>query len=123
MSGGVMDRILGHFSFKEFVLAGTDISPTKNRTFLVIWSTKELSTDRFGASGHQNRAPATALSAGIGQVKRAWPAWLPGFDFGTKCKKIRRTSQTSYCHWSTNGRTLAVVYIRHARREDRTFCP
>jgi hypothetical protein len=29
---GVMDRILGHLSFKEFVLAGTDISPTKNRT-------------------------------------------------------------------------------------------
>jgi hypothetical protein len=31
----------------------------------------------FDASGHLNRAPATALSAGIDQVKRAWPAWLP----------------------------------------------
>ena len=43
MSGGVMNRILGHLSFKEFVLAGTDISPTKNRTFLV---GKAYSVDR-----------------------------------------------------------------------------
>ena len=52
-----------------------------------ILSTEVLSTDRFDGSGHLNRAPATALSAGIDQVKRAWPAWLPGLDFGTKYKK------------------------------------
>ena len=53
----------------------------------VILSTEVQSTDRFDASGRLNRAPAAALSAGIDQVKRAWPAWLPGLDFGTKCKK------------------------------------
>ena len=93
-----------------------------------ILSTEVLSTDRFDASGHLNRAPAAALSAGIDQVKRAWPAWLPGLGFGTKCKKIRRISQISYCQWSTDGRTLAlprrlpIVYIRHARCEGRNFC-
>jgi hypothetical protein len=47
--------------------------------------------------------------AGVEIPQWAWLAWLPGLDFGTKCKKIRRISQISYCQWSTDGRTLALL--------------
>ena len=53
----------------------------------VILSTEVQSTDRFDASGRLNRAPVAALSAGIDQVKRAWP---PGFRAWTLAPSAKK---------------------------------
>ena len=72
--------------------------------------------------------PVAALSAGIDQVKRAWPAWLSGLDFGTKCKKNKTHQPNQLLPMVDKPRTnalargLLVVYIRRARREGRNFC-
>jgi hypothetical protein len=131
MSGGVIDRILAHLSFNSCPTHGYRHIANQTSNFFGWQSVfcRQRSYQRIDlASGHLNRAPAAALSAGIDQVKRAWPAWLPGLDFGTTCKQIRRISQISYCQWSTSPRTMALpqgltaVYIRRARRKDRTLC-
>jgi hypothetical protein len=104
---------LAHLSFKAFVLAGTDTSSPKIELFWLakrILSTEVQSTDRFDASGQLNRAPVAALSAGIDQVKRAWPwALAPSY------KKIRRISQISYCQLRPYRETPANVLKRNSR--------